>query len=58
MSPSFFRLRPRRKPSTASVSTTNSEVPLAPAAGSVFATTMIRFAFWPLVMKVLEPEMR
>ena len=38
-----------------SVSTTNSEMPLAPAFGSVLATTMIRLACWPLVMKVFEP---
>ena len=56
--PILSRLRPRSKPSASSVSTTISEVPLAPCAGSVLATTMIRLASWPLVMKVLEPLMR
>ena len=30
-------------------------VPLAPLLGSVLATTITMSAFWPLVMKVLEP---
>jgi len=50
-------LRPRRNPSTSSVSTTISDVPLAPFDGSVLVTTMMRLAFWPLVMKVFEPLM-
>ncbi len=54
-SPTLSRLRPRAKPSASSVSTTISEVPLAPALGSVLATTMIRLAVWPLVMKVFWP---
>ena len=54
--PSLSSLRPRAKPSTSSVSTTISEVPFAPALGSVLATTMIRLAVWPLVMKVFWPE--
>ena len=53
--PSFFSFLPRRKPGVSSVSTTISEVPLAPLVGSVLATTMIRLACWPLVMKVFEP---
>src|SRR5665811_748365 len=53
--PSFLSLRPRRKPFASSVSTTISEVPLAPALGSVLTTTMTRLACWPLVMKVFEP---
>ena len=55
--PSLSRLRPRSKPSAPSVSTTSSEVPRAPWAGSVLATTTIRLAVWPLVMKVLLPLM-
>ena len=53
--PILCRFRPRWKPSAPSVSTTISEVPLAPSAGSVLATTMMKFASWPLVMKVLDP---
>jgi hypothetical protein len=59
--PTLSSLRPRRKPGvelrspSASVSTTISDVPLAPSALSVLQTTMMRFAFWPLVMNVLEP---
>ncbi|MNR14800.1 hypothetical protein D3C85_1312950 [compost metagenome] len=53
--PILCRLRPRSKPSAPSVSTTIRLVPLAPSAGSVLATTMMKLASWPLVMKVLEP---
>ena len=35
----------------------DSETPLAPRLGSVLATTTIRLACWPLVMKVFEPLM-
>jgi len=35
----------------------DSVVPLAPARGSVLAASTTTPAFWPLVMKVLEPLM-
>ena len=53
--PTFSRLRPRENPSR-SASTSTRLVPCAPPAGSVLATTTIRSADWPLVMKVLRPS--
>ena len=52
--PIFFSRLPLVKPFIV-VSTTTRLVPLAPFAGSVFATTITRSAFQPLVMKVFEP---
>jgi len=37
--------------------TVNKVVPFAPARGSVLAASTTTPAFWPLVMKVLEPLM-
>src|SRR5437660_6701068 len=52
--PSFLSFRPRRKPVASSVSTTISDTPFAPAFASVLATTIIKLACWPLVMKVFR----
>ncbi len=55
--PIFFSTRPRLKPSSPSVSTTISEMPLAAFSGSVLATMTTRLACRPLEMKVFEPSM-
>ena len=52
--PIFLRRWPFSKPGMPR-STSNRLVPLAPAAGSVLATTITRSACQPLVMKVLLP---
>ncbi|MOA39385.1 hypothetical protein D3C78_1611620 [compost metagenome] len=54
--PTFSRRLPLAKPGVPA-STRNRLVPLAPAFGSVLATTITRSARKPLVMKVLEPLM-
>ncbi|CNJ37357.1 Uncharacterised protein [Mycobacterium tuberculosis] len=56
--PTLSRMRPRVNPASSAVSATISETPLAPALGSVLATTTIRSATDPLEMKVLAPLMR
>ena len=53
----LVEIAPALKAAASSVSTTISEVPLAPRAGSVLATTMTRSASWPLLMKVFCPLM-
>jgi len=52
--PSLSRIRPRRKPSRSSVSTTKSDLACFPSP-PVSATMIMRFAVPPFVMKVLEP---
>ena len=54
--PTFFSNRPLLKPGV-SASTRIRLVPLAPPAGSVFATTITRSERYPLVMNVFEPLM-
>src|ERR1035437_3116141 len=52
--PIFSSLRPFLNPAR-SASTRNTDTPLAPAAGSVLATTTTRSQLRPLLMKVLLP---
>ncbi len=55
--PALASLRPRRKPGMPR-STTSRLIPRAPAEGSVFATTITRSEWMPLVMNVFVPLRR